>query len=108
QHRIHVARSLAEARRYAEALLPDVVVLDYDPPLRGTISFFQELQHTLPKTRALVIAAGSFREIVAERRSQGALQFLEKPFDLTEFGAAIEALIGGWAGTGSACDTLHN
>src|SRR5438067_11742905 len=37
-----------------------------------------------------------FRSIAAERGSSGALQFVEKPFELAAFGAAVQALLGPW------------
>ena len=45
----------------------------------------------------LVIATGTSRELRAERGTAGAIQFIEKPFDLAEFGAAVQALLGPWA-----------
>src|ERR1700732_4197246 len=52
--------------------------------------------------RALIIAAGVPGEIVAERRSFGALQFIEKPFEVAEFGATVQALLGPWRESESA------
>jgi len=43
-----------------------------------------------------VIGGAIPSEIAAERRSSGALQFVEKPFDLAAFGAAVQALLGPW------------
>jgi DNA-binding response OmpR family regulator len=43
-----------------------------------------------------VIGGAIPSEIAAERRSSGALQFVEKPFDLAVFGAAVQALLGPW------------
>jgi len=44
----------------------------------------------------LVIGGAVPSEIAAERGSSGALQFVEKPFDLAAFGAAVQALLGPW------------
>ena len=52
--------------------------------------------------RALIIAAGVPREIAAECRSFGALQFIEKPFEVAGFGAAVQALLGPWKESESA------
>ena len=43
-----------------------------------------------------MIGAAIPAEIAAERRSFGALQFIEKPFELAAFGAAVQALLGPW------------
>jgi DNA-binding response OmpR family regulator len=49
-----------------------------------------------PDARGLVIGAAIPPEIATARGQSGALQFLEKPFDLAVFGAAVQALLGGW------------
>ena len=81
QHRTHIATSLAEARAIALERKPELIILDFDPPHPGAIAFFEELQSALPSSRVLVIAAGISPEIASERGSNGALQFLEKPFE---------------------------
>ncbi|MEY2491647.1 MAG: two-component system, OmpR family, alkaline phosphatase synthesis response regulator PhoP [Verrucomicrobiota bacterium] len=108
QHRTHVARSLAEARTVAHAQKPELIILDFDPPHSGAIGFFEEIQSVLPDSRVLVIAAGTSPELVAERGANGALQFLEKPFELVDFGAAVQALLGPWMETGTSRGTLRD
>src|SRR5438105_10617554 len=49
-----------------------------------------------PNARALVIGSAIPAEIAAERGASGAVQFIEKPFELAEFGAAVQALLGPW------------
>src|SRR5205823_12669398 len=102
------ARSLAEARRSALKQNPDLIILDSDPPYPGAIAFFGEMRGVLPETRVLLIAAGVTPELKAERGANGALQFLEKPFELVEFGAAVQALLGPWMETGMSRGTLHD
>ncbi|HEY2101652.1 MAG TPA: response regulator [Chthoniobacterales bacterium] len=108
QHRTHVARSLAEARTVAHAQKPELIILDFDPPHSNAIGFFEEIQSTLPDSRVLVIAAGTSPELMAERGGHGALQFLEKPFELVDFGAAVQALLGPWMETGTSRGTLRD
>ena len=76
---------------------PELFVLDLDPPPSGEIEFFNKLKAHYPEARVLVIATGTSRELRAERGTAGAIQFIEKPFDLAEFGAAVQALLGPWA-----------
>ena len=108
QHRTHIATSLAEARAIALERKPELIILDFDPPHPGAIAFFEELQSALPSSRVLVIAAGISPEIASERGSNGALQFLEKPFELVDFGAAVQALLGPWKETGTSRGTLRD
>ncbi len=108
-HRVEVARSFAEAEAAAEKMRPELFVLDLDPPPSGEIEFLGHLQARYPHARALVIAAGTSRELRTERGTAGALQFIEKPFDLAEFGAAVQALVGPWTGpAGSVRGTLRD
>ena len=107
-HRFHAVRSLAEARRAALEQKPELIILDFDPPHTGAIAFFGEMRGVLPETRALLIAAGVTPELMAERGANGALQFLEKPFELVEFGAAVQALLGPWMETGVSRGTLRD
>jgi DNA-binding response OmpR family regulator len=97
-HHVRVAHDFAEAERVAESLCPELFVLDIDPPPVGELQFFQKLNRSHPDSRALVIAAGTSAELRAERGTAGAIQFIEKPFDLAEFGAAVQALVGPWNG----------
>ena len=108
QHRLHAVRSLAEARRAALEQKPELIILDFDPPHPGAIAFFGEIRGVLPETRVLVIAAGITPGLIAERGANGALQFLEKPFELVEFGAAVQALLGPWMETGMSRGTLRD
>jgi DNA-binding response OmpR family regulator len=96
-HGVRVAHSFAEAETAAAAMRPELFVLDLDPPPSGEIEFFNKLKAHYPEARVLVIAAGTSRELRAERGTAGAIQFIEKPFDLAEFGAAVQALLGPWA-----------
>jgi len=96
-HAVQVAHSFAEAETAAATMRPELFVLDLDPPPRGEIEFFNKLKAHYPEARVLVIATGTSRELRAERGTAGAIQFIEKPFDLAEFGAAVQALLGPWA-----------
>jgi DNA-binding response OmpR family regulator len=108
QHGFYAVRSLAEARRAALEQKPELIILDFDPPHSGAIGFFGEIRGVLPETRVLVIAAGVTPDLIAERGANGALQFLEKPFELVEFGAAVQALLGPWMETGTLRGTLRD
>jgi len=96
EHSGKVARSLAEAEKFASDFDPDLFILDVDPPWSGLTNFLTKMRADHPKARALVIGAAISAEIAAERGSSGALQFIEKPFDLAAFGAAVQALLGPW------------
>ncbi|MEO8438634.1 MAG: response regulator [Spartobacteria bacterium] len=101
-HTVQVARDFAEAEELATTIQAELFVIDLDPPPRGEIEFFYKLRNAYPDARVLVFAAGTSRELRAERGTAGAIQFMEKPFDLEEFGAAVQALLGPWNGMAGA------
>jgi DNA-binding response OmpR family regulator len=96
EHAISVASSLNEAEALATKSHPELFVIDADPPWAGVTDFLEKLRTTHPNARALVIGVAIPADIAMERRFSGALQFIEKPFELQVFGAAIQALLGPW------------
>jgi DNA-binding response OmpR family regulator len=108
EHQFHAVPSFAEARRFALEHKPELIILDFDPPLPGAIAFFGEMKGVLPETRALALVSGVPPDLIAERGANGALQFLKKPFELVEFGAAVQALLGPWMETGIRRGTLRD
>jgi len=93
-HEVRIARHFGEAEAAAEQMRPDLFLLDIDPPPSCEITIFQRLKAQHPEARMLVLAPGTSRELRAERSAGGAIQFIEKPFDLAEFGATVQALLG--------------
>jgi DNA-binding response OmpR family regulator len=96
QHFGAVARSIAEAEKLASELDPELFVVDVDPPWTGLTNFLEKMRTAHPNSRALIIGSAIPAQIAAERGVSGALQFVEKPFDLAAFGAAVQALLGPW------------
>ncbi len=97
-HVVEVAHNFAEAQSLAAKMRPELFVFDLDPPSFGVVAFFNRLKKEYPEARGLVIATGTSRELRAEHGTTAALQFIEKPFNLREFGAAVQALAGPWSG----------
>jgi DNA-binding response OmpR family regulator len=108
-HRVEVTHDFAGAKAAAARMQPELFVLDLDPPPSGEIEFLQYLQEHYPDARALVLTAGTSPALRQARGTAGAIQFIEKPFDLAEFGAALQALVGPWTGpAGSVRGTLRD
>ena len=108
QHQFYAVSSLAEARQFSLEHKPELIILDFDPPLPGAIAFFDEMKDVLPETRVLALVADVAPNLMAERGANGALQFLKKPFELVEFGAAVQALLGPWKETGTPRGALRD
>ena len=93
RHLIRAADSLRAAEKLAVQTPPDLLVIDFDPPLAGALAFLVRLRTLIPKTPTLIIASGIPRDVLRERRQPTALEFIEKPFPLAEFGEAVQALL---------------
>jgi DNA-binding response OmpR family regulator len=99
---VSVARSLAAAEKIAREMRPALFIADVDPPWPGLTDLLEKLGEENPDGRVLIIGAAIPKEIADERGSFGALQFIEKPFELASFGAAVQALLGPWREAESA------
>ena len=95
-HATQVARTLKEAETLAGATRPELFIIDVDPPWPKLTQLLGKLQNDHPEARVLIIGGTIPKELLAEWRALSALQFLEKPFDVAELGAAVQALLGPW------------
>jgi DNA-binding response OmpR family regulator len=109
-HAIRVTQTLVEAEAASKLIKPELLVLDLDPAPGDELAFLDRLRERYPETRVLVIAASPARELRTVRGIAGALQFIGKPFDLADFGATVQALLGPWAAppTGDVRGTLRD
>lgn len=96
--------SVAEADAVAAETQPLLFIIDLDPPQPGAIEFLSRMSGAHPDARVLAIASGLPKEFASERYGPNAVQFIEKPFELAEFGAAVQALLGPWT-EGSSGDS---
>jgi DNA-binding response OmpR family regulator len=109
-HRTRAVESLAEAEAAAAEIKPQLFIVDFDPPRLDAIEFLDRISHSHPGARFLAIASGVPAEFPSERLGPNAIQFVEKPFELAEFGAAVQALLGPWtnASSGDSRGTLRD
>lgn len=110
QHRTLVVESLREAEAAAAEAMPQLFVIDFDPPQPNAIEFLNRIGPAHPEARVLVVASGTSPEFALERYGPNAIQFVEKPFELADFGAAVQALLGSWteASSGDSRGTLRD
>ncbi len=110
QHRTRVVESLSEAQAAAAEVQPQLFIVDFDPPHPNAIEFLNRLGKAHPDARVLAIASGTSPKFASERYGPNAIQFVEKPFELADFGAAVQALLGPWteASSGGSRGTLRD
>jgi DNA-binding response OmpR family regulator len=108
RHRVRAVESLAEAEASLAETSPQLVMVDFDPPRPDALDFLERIAVAHPHARFLAIASGVPPDLYSERYGPNAVQFIEKPFELTEFGAAVQALLGPWtkASSGDSRGTL--
>lgn len=102
-----VVRSLGEAQAVLRAGVK-LLVLDIDPPPVGAVAFFERARSIIADAHVLVIAARIPADVLPARQQPTAFQFVEKPFDLAEFGSLVQSLLAGNAGAGKLYGTLRN
>ena len=88
-----VVGTLAAAEAAALEHQPELLVIDFDPPQKGAIGFFNRLKSALPDTRVVILTAGIPEAVRAARHGPSAFRFVEKPFDLAAFGKAVQAAL---------------
>jgi DNA-binding response OmpR family regulator len=110
QHRTLVVESLRDAETAAAEAMPQLFVIDFDPPHPNAIEFLNRIGPAHPDARVLVVASGTSPQFASERYGPNAIQFVEKPFELADFGAAVQALLGPWteASSGDSRGTLRD
>ena len=110
RHRVRAVESLPEAEANVVQSSPQLLIVDFDPPRADAIEFLERIAAANPNARLLAIASGVPPELNTERSGPSAIQFVEKPFELSEFGAAVQALLGPWtnAASGDSGGTLRD
>jgi DNA-binding response OmpR family regulator len=110
RHHVRAVESLAEAEASMAETSPQLVIVDFDPPRLDAVEFLEKISAANPNVRFLAIASGVPPALNAERYGANAIQFIEKPFELAEFGAAVQALLGPWtnAVSGDSRGTLRD
>ena len=105
-----MVESLGEAEEAAAEINPQLFVIDFDPPHPNAIEFLNRMGQAHPDARVLAIASGTSPKFASERYGPNAIQFVEKPFELADFGAAVQALLGPWteASSGDSRGTLRD
>ncbi len=84
-----------EAVKKAEALTPDVVVMDISMPILNGIEATRQIAKTLPKTKILILTVHESDQIALEILHAGATGYLLKDTAADELTAAIKAVYRG-------------
>lgn len=102
---LRVFPSLSETEAAISQRGADLVIIDVDPPHRGTVDFFNKVKETLPATKALIIAPQNVPEVGAATGGMRAFHFIKKPFELWKFAAVVKRLL---PASGFDTGTLRN
>jgi DNA-binding response OmpR family regulator len=109
-HRVRVVDGLTAAEASLVEFSPRLLIVDFDPPRPDAIEFLERISMAHADARMLAIASGVPAELNVQRAGPNAIQFIDKPFELAEFGAAVQALLGPWINpsSGDSRGTLRN
>jgi DNA-binding response OmpR family regulator len=110
RHNVRAVESLAEAEASVAESTPQLLIVDFDPPRPDAIEFLEKISAAHPNARFLAIASGVPPALNGDRYGPNAIQFIDKPFELADFGAAVQALLGPWmnAISGDSRGTLRD
>jgi signal transduction histidine kinase/ActR/RegA family two-component response regulator len=94
-HEVVYARDGEEAvQLYAEAQRkPDLVLLDLNMPITGGEETFHRLRRVDPQAPVLFVSGYWDRELERRLRSEGALGFVQKPYEVRQLKEALHAAI---------------
>lgn len=89
------AKDGLEAVRFAQKLIPDVVIMDVAMPEKNGIEATRETLEVLPKTKVIALSMHSDRRFVLQMLKAGAVGYLLKDSAFEELAAAIQAVVSG-------------
>lgn len=92
-YRVDSARDGREGMRKAMATRPDLIVLDVVLPGRSGLEILTELRNNHRKVPVLILSARGCTDDKVEGLSNGADDYLAKPFELPELMARVEAML---------------
>lgn len=85
----------AEAVRVAQAVQPDVIIMDVIMPEKDGIDACREIMELLPDTRVLVLTASNEEDAVIQAIAAGAAGFVQKYSPPEELLGAVQAVAAG-------------
>lgn len=89
------AKDGLEAVRFAQKLIPDVVIMDVAMPEKNGIEATRETLEVLPKIKVIALSMHSDRRFVLQMLKAGAVGYLLKDSAFEELAAAIQAVASG-------------
>ncbi|MFL6568437.1 MAG: response regulator [Chthoniobacterales bacterium] len=84
---------LAEAETATRNDTPELIVVDVDPPQRGTVASLKRLGSAAPDARVIIIGADDASALAEQPNRPAALHFMKKPFAVAEFSALVRDLL---------------
>lgn len=88
-----IARSVAEAHVFIYQYEFSAFLIDTGLPDGSGLEFIVDLQTVLPEARILIMAEVPYAEIESQIQQLGAMQFLQKPFDILALEQELHTLL---------------
>lgn len=85
----------AEAVAQAQALAPDVILMDLNMPRLGGLSATEMILERLPETRVVILTMHDSPEYISTALSHGAMGYILKDVPTEEIKQAIDAVMSG-------------
>jgi DNA-binding response OmpR family regulator len=87
----HSCSTAREALALAERLIPDIVIAEYHLPDANGSSLLKRLKRMVPEAAAILLSEYDFDVVSKDLVHVAVRSFLQKPFDLVEFEAALSS-----------------
>ncbi|OPL12857.1 MAG: hypothetical protein AVO39_04120 [delta proteobacterium MLS_D] len=91
---VFTATNGVEAIREAQAIEPDVVLLDHIMPGMGGIEVLKAIKEFRPETVVIMLTAVIDESMIQATLASGADDFITKPFNLGDVDASISKQLG--------------
>ena len=93
-HSVITASNTAEARHLLEDQTFELIITDIKMPGMDGLTMLQEIRKTHPDLRALIMTAYPSLENAITAMHLQVSEYLVKPFELSEFNAAVKEALG--------------
>ncbi len=82
-----------EALNQLKDIAPDVITLDITMPVMDGLQTLVEIKNTYPNIKVVMVSAAGQRAKVMEALKNGAVDFLQKPFQPDEVASVISRIL---------------
>lgn len=89
---VKTAASVDEGLKIFESLHPDIVIIDYQMPIKNGIQGIREIREIDPEVPVILLTAFADIDMAREAMDLGVTEYMTKPFNVTDLKQTIEQI----------------